>query len=155
MLELKTFQPDDFSALISWFPSEAALQDFAGPGARWPLDREQLDHRTAEPDLRSWTAYQPPATEPIGHIELVQIAPQHVRLDRVAIAPSHRGQGLSAELVRAALAQLDDPRPQTIDLLVSATNVPARRTYLGVGFTDIGAISPDHPTVRRMSLRRA
>lgn len=151
MLELRTFQSDDYDALISWFPTEASLRDFAGPGVRWPLDRAQLDHRRDEPGLQSWTACRPPSPEPIGHIELVRIGPQQARIDRVAIAPAHRGRGLAPDLVRAALAHAP-AAVQFVDLLVFAANVPARRTYLAVGFTDVGAISPDYPTVRRMSL---
>jgi ribosomal protein S18 acetylase RimI-like enzyme len=151
VLELRSFQPDDYDALISWFPSEAALQDWAGPGLRWPLDHAQLVERLAEPGLRAWTACQAPSTETVGHIELMETAPQQGRIDRVAVAPAYRGRRLGPELVRAALEQARDRGYVAVDLLVFAGNVPACRTYLSVGFIDVGPISPEYPTVRRMS----
>jgi hypothetical protein len=74
VLTLRLFQSEDYDALISWFPNEQALRDFAGPSVRWPLDHPQLLARHHEPGLRSWTAHRPPATEPIGHIEMLQTA---------------------------------------------------------------------------------
>lgn len=152
MLALRDLRADDYDALISWFPTEASLRDFAGPGPTWPLDRAQLDARAAEPQLQTWTAWQPPSPEPIGHIELMRIGPQQARLDRVAIAPAHRGRGLGLEMVRVALDHSRNLGCLSVDLLVFAANLPARRTYLAAGFADVGAISPEYPDVRRMSL---
>lgn len=92
--------------------------------------------------------------DPIGHIELLRIESGLARIDRVAIAPTHRGRGLALGLVRAALAQVRDSRVRTVDLLVFAENARAVRTYLAAGFTDVGAVSPEYPAVRRMSLDR-
>lgn len=152
MLELRTFRPDDVDTLISWFPTEDSLQDFAGPGIQWPLNRAQLDDRLGTPGLQAWTAYQPPSTEPIGHIELLPTGPHQARIDRVALSPAHRGQGLAPELVCAALAHARALDCRAVDLLVFAGNASAVRTYLSVGFADVGAIAPEYPTVRRMSL---
>lgn len=152
MLELRAVQPDDADALISWFPTERSLRDFAGPGIRWPLDRTQLDDRSSTPGLQAWTAYQPPSTEPIGHIELIQTGPHQARIDRVALSPAHRGRGLARHLVRAVLARARQLDCDAVDLLVFAGNAPAVRAYLSVGFADVGAIAPDYPTVRRMSI---
>lgn len=152
MLELRTFRPADGEALISWFPTEASLQDFAGPGIRWPLDTEQLDARLGTPGLLAWTANRPPSTDPIGHIELLHTGPHQARIDRVALSRERRGQGLAAELVRLALVHARELDVHAVDLLVFAGNAPAVRTYLSVGFADVGAIAPEYPTVRRMSL---
>jgi len=152
VLELRSFQPDDYDVLISWFPNDAALQDWAGPGLRWPLDHAQLVDRLAVPGLQAWTACQAPSPETVGHIELMPTGPQQGRIDRVAIAPAYRGRRLAQQLVRAALDQARDREYRTVDLLVFAGNVPACRTYLAVGFVDVGPISPEYPTVRRMSL---
>jgi ribosomal protein S18 acetylase RimI-like enzyme len=73
----------------------------------------------------------------------------------VAIAPTSRGQRLAGELVHAALTHGCGVEVRSVDLVVFAANLPAVRTYQAVGFTDIGAISPDYPTVRRMSLELA
>lgn len=152
VLELRSFQPDDYDALVSWFPTYAALQDWAGPGLRWPLDHAQLVDRLALPGLQAWTACRAPSPETVGHIELMITGPQQGRIDRVAIAPAYRGQGLGPQLVRAALERARDRGCLTVDLLVFAGNVPACRTYLSVGFIDVGPIAPEYPTVRRMSL---
>jgi len=152
MLELRTFRPEDVEALISWFPTEASLQDFAGPGIEWPLDRAQLDDRLRTSGLQAWTAFQPPSAEPIGHVELLQTEPHQARIDRVALSPAHRGRGLAADLVSAVLPLARDLDCHTVDLLVFAGNTPAVRAYLSVGFADVGAISPEYPSVRRMEL---
>jgi len=154
VIELRAFEPADHQALISWLPTEDALRDFAGPGVRWPLDRTQLDQRAAEPGLlQSWSVCEPPSPRPVGHIELLRAGPRQASIDRVAIAPQHRGRGLAAEVVRMALGHARDLGFDTVDLLVFAGNASAVRTYLTVGFTDAGPVSPDFPTVRRMSSR--
>ena len=149
LIELSAFRPDDCDTLIAWFGTEDELREFAGPGPRWPLDHAQLEQRMHEPGVHAWTARQPGEPEPIGHIE--RIRTQEIdRIDRVAIAPSHRRRGLAAPLVRAALDQLPIVRP--VDLLVFVDNTPAIRTYEAVGFVDAGAIAPEYPEVRRMVL---
>ncbi len=152
LIELRAFRPDDADALIAWFDTESALRQFAGPGPRWPLDHAQLEQRMHEPGVHAWTARLAEAPEPIGHIERIRTA-EIDRIDRVAIAPEHRGQGLAVPLVRAALDQL--PIIRTVDLLVFAGNTAAIRTYEAVGFIDAGAIAPEYPDVRRMVLDAA
>lgn len=149
LIELRPFRPDDAETLIAWFDTEAGLREFAGPGPRWPLDHAQLEQRMHEPGLHAWTARRPGEAEHIGHIERIRTE-EIDRIDRVAIAPTHRGRGLAVPLVRAALDQLPVVGP--VDLLVFAGNTPAVRTYEAVGFVDAGAIAPDYPEVRRMVL---
>lgn len=148
-VELRAFRPDDSDSLISWFGTEDSLRTFAGPGPRWPLDHAQLEQRMHEPGVHAWTARLPGEPEPIGHIERIR-TDQIDRIDRVAIAPKHRGRGLAVPLVRAALDELPIVRP--VDLLVFIGNTPAIRTYETVGFVDAGAIAPEYPDVRRMVL---
>ena len=149
LIELSVFRPDDCASLIAWFDTEAGLREFAGPGPRWPLDHAQLEQRMHEPGLHAWTARRPGEPETIGHIERIRTK-EIDRIDRVAIAPEHRGRGLAVPLVRAALDQLPIVGP--VDLLVFAGNTPAIRTYEAVGFVDSGAIAPEYPEVRRMVL---
>lgn len=148
-IELSTFRPDDSDALIAWFATEAELRQFAGPGPRWPLDHAQLEQRMHEPGVRAWTARTPGDPEPVGHIERIRTETID-RIDRVALAPAHRGRGLGVPLVQAALDQLPIDRP--VDLLVFVGNAAAIRTYETVGFVDEGAIAPEFPEVRRMVL---
>lgn len=152
MIELRAFQPADDDELMSWFGDEEGLRNWAGPSVVWPLDRAQLDRRRDEPGLQAWSAYLPASDGPVGHIELLRMGPELAQIDRVAIAPAHRGQGLSADLLRAALAHARDGGFLAAELIVFADNLPAVRTYLTVGFTDVGPISPDSPSVRRMLL---
>lgn len=153
VLQLRAFAPADEDPLISWFPDGEALQQWAGPGPTWPLDHRQLTRRRAESGVQAWTAYLDGVpSEPAGHIELIRTGPRTGRIDRVALAPAHRGRGLGAILVRAALDHARANGLRTVDLLVFAANQPAVRTYLAVGFTDAGSISPDYPAVRRMVL---
>lgn len=153
MLTLRTFESADDDVLIGWFPDEQALRRWAGPGPSWPLDRRQLARRRADPAVLAWTAYLDGAPdESVGHIELERTGPGQGRIDRVAIAPEHRGRRLAGVLVRAALDEARALGVEAVDLLVFAGNHPAIRTYRAVGFADRGAIAPDYPDVRRMEL---
>ena len=151
MLELRAFETTDRDELIDWFPDAAALHDWAGPAATWPLDDDQLDRRLTDPAVFVWTAIRPPSNETFGHVELQRLGPREVRIDRLAIAPWRRGGGHGAELVRAVLDRARALDCVGVDLVVYADNLPAVRTYRAVGFTDAGPVSAEHPDVRRMA----
>jgi ribosomal protein S18 acetylase RimI-like enzyme len=60
------------------------------------------------------------------------------RILSVAVAPEARGQGLSKELVARALAWLRTAEVQYVKLEVRPDNLPAVKTYRGLGFVERG-----------------
>lgn len=152
MLELRSFAASDDTALISWVRTETDLLTFAGPSLSWPLDRTQLDGVRASADVIAWTAVQPPALVPVGHIELVvRDDPASGLLCRVIVAPACRGNGLGRQLVAAAVEAASRRGLRSVELNVRRHNDIAIRTYSSLGFVDIGDAGRD-PIVRRMRI---
>ena len=145
VLTLVEFVPEHFGPLQRWFSREREVVQWGGAGLRHPLDDAQLqgivDECRADPPVRAaWTAMVGEAI--VGHIELgYRRAEATARLGRVGIAPEHRGRGLGAELVTAALdAAWELDWVQRVDLRVYTFNAPALATYRRLGFetTDTG-----------------
>lgn len=59
-------------------------------------------------------------------------------LHRIAVAPSSRGRGIGADLVREALIWARGTLSQVMVLNVRPVNEPARRLYVREGFTPTG-----------------
>jgi ElaA protein len=71
----------------------------------------ELDGRDLEPGTRHvWAADE---SGPIGYLRVLDDG-DHARIGRVLVARAHRGHGLSAELMRAAL-DLVGQRPSVLD----------------------------------------
>jgi len=153
VLELRPFVAADDRWLISWVRSPDELLTFAGPSLKWPLNRTQLDAIRLRTDTIAWTAVTPPATAPVGHIQLVLTDdPARGLLGRVIIAPAHRGQGLGRQLVEAALDAAVARGLRVVELKVRAYNEAAIRTYSNLGFRKIDNERGDSAGVLRMQL---
>jgi RimJ/RimL family protein N-acetyltransferase len=140
MLSLIPFSPAHFEDLLTWFPTEADLIQWAGPTLKFPLDRTQLEEIVAEthpdpPQRLAWTAISHSGLM-VGHIQLVIDRLNGVgRLARVAIAPSQRQQGYGAHMVRHALIHaFEDANVERIELNVFSFNRAAIHTYEKLGF---------------------
>ncbi|WP_329270218.1 GNAT family N-acetyltransferase [Streptomyces sp. NBC_01451] len=71
--------------------------------------------------------------------EIGAATPQACQIQGVWVAPEYRGQGLAAPGMAAVLRYaLADVAP-VVSLYVNDFNTPARRTYLRVGFQEVGA----------------
>lgn len=75
----------------------------------------------------------------------------------LAVSAPHRGSGLGAELVRAALDGLDGSRPVSVETF--APGVPhgagARALYLGFGFIDTNTLSTNPAGIPTIIMRRS
>jgi [ribosomal protein S18]-alanine N-acetyltransferase len=67
-----------------------------------------------------------------------RIAADEAEILSIAIAESHRGRGLSRELLRTHLGHLAGRGVRTVFLEVEENNQPARRLYQGSGFAVAG-----------------
>jgi ElaA protein len=90
----------------------------------------ELDGRDLEPGTRHvWTAS---AQRPIGYLRILDEG-DHARIGRVLVVRSHRGRGLSGELMRTALEVIGE-RPSRLD-----AQSPLAPWYTGFGYSQDGA----------------
>lgn len=61
-----------------------------------------------------------------------------IEISRVMVVRAHQGKGLARTLVSELLDHLRSQGFEVVRLLVSRNNLPAYRTYIGLGFQPIG-----------------
>ncbi|WBJ09868.1 hypothetical protein PALA55_02479 [Pseudomonas aeruginosa] len=137
-LQLVPFQLEHFPILQRWFATEKELVQWAGPALRHPLSLEQMHEDLAEsrrrPPLRLlWSACRD--DQVIGHCQLLFDRRNGVvRLARIALAPSARGQGLGLPMLEALLAEaFADADIERVELNVYDWNAAARHLYRRAG----------------------
>ncbi len=150
MISLHPFTERDFDSLLGWFPTEAALVQWAGPDIRFPLDAAQLrtmhdEDRGPRPTRKIWTAWREGTV--VGHAQLALDWPHGVaRIARFCIAPERRGEGLAVPLLRQVIAAAFSlPEIERVELNVYTFNTAAIRTYEKAGFIQEG--------IRRQAVR--
>lgn len=67
-----------------------------------------------------------------------RMAADEAEILSIAVAPGHRGRGLSRDLLRAHLGHLAGRGVRTVFLEVEENNIPARRLYDRAGFAVAG-----------------
>lgn len=72
--------------------------------------------------------------EPCGTIQGLKISPRLGAIQNVGVTPMHRGRGIGAALVTAALLGFQQAGLPRVCLEVTATNDAAVRLYAGLGF---------------------
>src|SRR5690554_257452 len=143
MLALREFSPTDDIELISWLRTPEELFYFTGPMLEWPLDSGQLDAVRADPNQLAWTVVTDTG-EPAGHIELSLVGGAIARLVRVLIAPLHRGNGYSTEMVTAAMTEARALGINRLHLNVVEDNERAIALYEKLGFAHTGRLPDRH-----------
>ena len=144
---LRTFEPADDAALISWLRTPEELYIFTGPRLTFPLDSAQLDEIRADATITAFTAVVDGA--PAGHIELVSTGEHRARIARVLVDPARQGQGLGEQLLRAVLVEAEGRGIRTLTLRVVPTNARAIALYDKLGFVRTG----DEENMNLMELR--
>ncbi|NBB92153.1 MAG: GNAT family N-acetyltransferase [Gammaproteobacteria bacterium] len=149
-MHLLDFNAQHFSIVRSWFSSEADVVQWGGPAVSFPLSDDQLRAMVAEgetvpPGRRCWMVEH--RGDIIGHAQLGHDWHHgNAVLSRVAIAPAARGSGLSRPLVTRVVDQaFRSPQIYRVELNVYSWNLPAIRSYEGIGFVREG--------LRRASVR--
>ncbi|WP_067704681.1 GNAT family N-acetyltransferase [Erwinia sp. ErVv1] len=142
-MHIDFFRAADQSELRSWFSSQEAVTQWAGPGVAWPLTagfmRTLLDSDEQQP-ARLLTF----ATRRDGRLAAVaQLSfdwENHLAcLCRVAVNPALRGKGLAGELLNVMIhTAFKDPAIERLELVVYPQNRAAVRTYEKLGFVREG-----------------
>jgi [ribosomal protein S18]-alanine N-acetyltransferase len=88
-----------------------------------------------------------------------RMAADEAEILSIAIAPSHRGRGLSRDLLLTHLRHLAGHGIKTVFLEVEENNQPARKLYDGSGFTVVGRREryyqqPDGEQLNALLMRR-
>jgi predicted GNAT family acetyltransferase len=73
--------------------------------------------------------------------EIGAVSGQACQLQGVWVDPGYRGTGLSAQGMAAVVSAAQESLAPVVSLYVNGFNVPARRAYDRVGFTQIGAFA--------------
>ncbi|NUW40081.1 GNAT family N-acetyltransferase [Nonomuraea rhodomycinica] len=137
MIRVRALEPADAPVVASWIDGPEALVTWSGKAPfSWPFDgRQLLGLRAADPDRRLMVATDPDGA-PVGHFGLrLQPGGRSVRLGMVLVAPSARGHGRGAAMVRAAVGvAFADPEVEQVELGVYAHNERARTIYERLGF---------------------
>ncbi|MFC4076180.1 GNAT family N-acetyltransferase [Salinithrix halophila] len=142
MVNLEPLLPKDFSLLIQWTDTPMFLLQWAGPGFRFPLTREQLlEHwegtRGEDPSRRCFKAVHPETGQMVGHIELNRINRTHrsATISRVLLDPQVQGGGLGTAMVQeVARVGFEEMNLHRIDLYDFDFNDSAIACYERVGF---------------------
>ncbi|NUW31459.1 GNAT family N-acetyltransferase [Nonomuraea sp. SMC257] len=139
MIRVRALEPADAPVVASWIDGPEALVIWSGKALfTWPFDgRQLLGLRASDPGRRLMVATDPDGT-PVGHFGLrLQPGGRSVRLGMVLVAPSARGRGRGAALVRAAVgAAFADFEVEQVELGVYAHNERARTIYERLGFRE-------------------
>lgn len=142
-LSLRQFEKRDIRQLFAWFETEREVLQWAGAGLSWPLRRSELidlikQHRGPEPMREVWAVLR--GGEMVGHVQIgLNRRLRTAGLGRIALAPSVRGQGLSAPLMALIVERaFSHPWVHRCDLLVYAHNLAAIRAYQRAGFVHEG-----------------
>ena len=101
MIELKPFQKDDFSSLISWINNENDLVQFAGAIFTFPLTNNQLNNYLKDLNRHAFKVIYKLDNSIIGHSEIYINKNKTAKLCRILIGnPKFRGKGLGQKIVK-------------------------------------------------------
>jgi len=144
MIELHSFEEQDFDQLIAAIPDTRFLLQWAGPKYHFPLTGLQLNDTLAEatgeqPSHQVFKVVKSEAKETVGHVQLLNIDRSVARcvLGRILVFKNYRGKGLGKEIVRLAIIEAFDVLGlHEVILFVFDFNIPAIRTYKSLGFSE-------------------
>ncbi len=133
---IRKYLEEDFSQLSKWITSPQLLFQFAGPGWKYPLTKEQVQkHQEDFPHKQLYLGCDA-SGKPYAIGEIITNEPHSPRIGRLLIGnPLDRGKGLGGVFLQeliAETARLYDPL--SICLFVLENNAPAIRCYQKLGF---------------------
>lgn len=134
MFSLRRRTQADADEVVTWIPDAEALFHFAGPRMTWPVSSRQLTATDRADGILAWVLVDD--DELVGHFHLVmpQVGQEVPRLGRVIVRPDRRGEGLSHQLLKAAILQAGELGCNQLELLVENDNAAAISAYEAAGF---------------------
>ncbi len=133
-LHLRPFLRSDEDEVTTWFPDAGAVRFFAGTRMTWPLDSQQWQGIRDDPRISAWTAVLRDLPAPVGHGQIEEESASVIRVARIAIAPSQRGQGLGRTLIMRLIERGRVGGHSLAIVDVHPDNLTAIRGYRGLGF---------------------
>lgn len=145
MIRLEPFTPVDIDRLLGWIRSPEELMLWTASSFGFPLTREHIESHLRDSaergDRQIFKGMEQRSGEIVGHIELGAIDPRNhsVRIGRVLVDPTRRGQGLGDAMMRAALdLAFRELGAHRVELGVFDVNPAAIACYERVGFRHDG-----------------
>jgi ribosomal protein S18 acetylase RimI-like enzyme len=123
--------PEDAAVIVGWFPTRRDAVWWGGPTVSDPLTPEWLVEQFAAGAFWVWID-QAGAIQAMAGMKAVTGATAY--LNRFAVAPARRGQGLSARLVTELIAIARHRGDTSMSLWVYGSNHVARHLYETLGF---------------------
>lgn len=149
MIELRSFQEDDFETLISWVDNEEFLIRFAGPVFTYPLTKEQLATYISDEKRLAFKVVKSDTAETIGHAEIYLSEEGTARLCRILIGKEeHRGKGMGGQIIqRLTDHSFGKLNAAVAELNVFDGNIAAIKCYEKAGFK----VNPDKRTTMEVN----
>ena len=119
-----------YPACVAMFTEELGVSPEAGGGAR--LYRS----RVAQLVTKGLAFAHIDGDEVVFKAEVAAVTPRAAQVQGVWVNPAYRGQGLSAAAVATVCAAVLRDLSPVVSLYVNEHNLPARRAYARVGFTE-------------------
>lgn len=107
------------------------------------LMREIRDREGFVPEatwLAQYVGAGPRRIEPCGTIQAIRVGRGRANIQNIGVTPLHRGRGVGAALILAALAGLQHVGVSKVALEVTAVNAAAVRLYRRIGFTTVKTV---------------
>ena len=142
-MQITFFRAEDQATLNSWFSSQLAVTQWAGPGVNWPLSAEFLK-TLLDSDRQQPASLLTFAGRVEGELAVVaQLGfdwDNHLAcLCRVVVNPGMRGQKLAGKMLQTLLANAFRQQAiERVELHVYPFNTAAVRTYEQLGFVREG-----------------
>ncbi len=142
-MQLTFFDERDTEVLRSWFPSQQAVVQWAGPGVAWPLTDGFLSTLLNSASQQPATLLTFTARREGQQVAVAQLGfdwDNHFAcLCRVVVNPQMRGQGLAEQMLQRLIDNaFRQPPIERIELQVYPFNGAAVRTYEKLGFVREG-----------------
>ncbi|MEA5119028.1 MAG: GNAT family protein [Propionicimonas sp.] len=136
---LSALTPQAAAVIVGWVGSRADATLMGGPLLPWPLTAEALLELDSEPTREVLVLTDAAGRVVASAAFLVKENGRVLRIGRVIVDPSRRGEGWGRALLEALLARADaDPGVEATELGVFTHNAVARGLYERLGFTPTG-----------------
>jgi len=124
-----------YPACVAMYTEEVGVSPEAGGGA------ELYRARVSQLISRGWSFARFDKGRLVFKAEVACASPQAAQIQGVYVPPDRRGQGLAVAGMAAVVALVQEHVAPLVSLYVNDWNVPARRAYERVGFTQSATFS--------------
>ncbi|CAH0529433.1 GNAT family N-acetyltransferase [Vibrio hippocampi] len=133
---LRKFLAHEAGVISCWFSTYNEFLLWGGRVFSWPIEHAEIIKRSKQQEIEFFTLTD--GNEVLGFIELQHMSRTEIRLCRVAVSPSHRGNGLGKTLISLSLAEIKRRNQyQVVTLAVFTKNVTAHKCYCSIGFSAV------------------